>query len=184
MEKRFYLFMLLSVAQLQASNALVIPKNLGKPPLAKPQERVALQMKRNRQNFQQQNLKEYFDFLNALLRQIEQNASTENTETVFAELMIYYDAVKKELEAVGQAFEFEQQQQARVVAKELKYFQEAQNILNSERLSLSPKDYKKRVKELRDLTDQALLNDNIPFEEVCRLQVAFNVFSDAYQSLQ
>lgn len=175
--------------QIEASDTLVIPKvipkDLGKPPLAKPKERIALQMKRYRQSFEKQSLDQYFAFLNDLLNRIEQKAMMENIESLFEELTMYQDAVKKELEAVKQALEFEKaQQKVNVASKELEYFQDAQNILNEARSALTPKNYKKRVKELMKSTGEVLLNDNIPYDEACRLQVAFNVFSEAYKTLK
>lgn len=177
-------FIFLCGVQLHASDTLVISKDLGKPPLAKPEERIALQMKRYRESFKNQSLEQYSEFLNRLLEKIEQKATTENTESLFKELTMYYDAVKTELEAVGQALTFEMQQNVNVDSKELEYIQDAQNILDKARSTLTSKDYKKRVKELIKLTGDALLNDNVPHDEVCRLQVAFNVFNDAYKSLK
>lgn len=184
MGKCFYIFIFLCGVQLHASDTFVISKDLGKPPLAKPKERIALQMKQYRKSFEKQSLEQYFEFLNGLLKKIEQKATTENTESLFKELTMYYDTVKTELEAVGQALAFEKQQNVNVDSKELEYIQDAQNILDKARSTLTSKDYKKRVKELIKSTGDALLNDNVPYDEVCRLQVAFNVFNDAYKSLK
>jgi hypothetical protein len=184
MGKCFYIFIFLCGVQLHASDTFVISKDLGKPPLAKPKERIALQMKQYRKSFEKQSLEQYSEFLNGLLKKIEQKATTENTESLFKELTMYYDTVKTELEAVGQALAFEMQQNVNVDSKELEYTQDAQNILDKARSTLTSKDYKKRVKELIKLTGDALLNDNVPYDEVCRLQVAFNVFNDAYKSLK
>ncbi len=200
MEKRYCIFALLVCVQLYGSSRLAIPKNLGKPPLAPKILTVQQRIDHDFANYS--NLypdKSNTEIFELLLENAAQALSGEQHWLLEEEWQTYQDLIWQKMEQienfkrVTQKLNFDKNNASNVsspskkiniVSKELEYLQEAQNILDRERLSLTSKDYKKRVKELRDLTGQALLNDKIPLEEVCRLQVAFNVFSGAYQSLK
>ncbi len=171
--------MLCYAVRLTASNVLTIPQDLGKPPLAHLQDRVRQAMNKNRRMVTKKD--EYQSFLQTLLTEINKKIHSTVDVNYLLELILYQNNVIQELEAIEQAVEFEQQN---LIDLQSLYEAEAKNILANEKSRLSPKYFKRKVKDLIKATSEELVNDRGTKEQADRFRVYFKVFSETLKELR
>lgn len=174
MGKYFFItVMLLSAVLLQASDSFNNLALLGKPPLARPEQRIRFQMQKNRKMFES-NRDGYFDFLKVLRLQIEQQLrnALQELEIVYSdELYLYQNAVDNEIQAIEQAIEFE------ATEKMNKYLEYKKRLLKLE-------DFKELVKNLIEQTRKFLMQDAGSLTQKKEAAIGFNILNEILKKLK
>ena len=186
MQKHFLIFMMCAWMQLEASDALVIPKKLGKPPLAPKvltvQERIDRDFENYSNLYPEKNNTQIFEIL---LENATQALHQEEDWLLQKELQKYKDLIWQKIEQLEslqlKKYEASVKKQQK---KQQKNINKARMLLERERVGKSLQDFKKRVEELIKSTSDEILVYPISLEELERLLTYRNVFNETLETLK